>query len=136
MATRGTASRCLRDVSPPVAAQSKPFHLSGVIADLEGAPIEDVRVELVDAVTHHSASVSTDRSGRYELRVPAGRYRTRLTYGELEMSSEDDVAVTAGTDMTLDVELHVTRRARAPFCFSAACVDRLPGIDAPGGGSR
>lgn len=117
----------------PVRAQSKPFHLSGVISDLEETPLEGVRVELLDAVTQGSTSVTTDAKGHFDLQVPAGRYRTRVSFNELELTSEEGVDVVAGTAMTLDVALHVNKRASAPWCFRASCVDRLPGIEAPKG---
>ncbi len=116
---------------PPVLAQSKPFRLSGVISDVEKSPLEGVRVELVDAATQRSLSVTTDAKGRFELKVPAGQYRPRVSISELEISWEEVLDVVAGTSMTLDLDLYVTRPVTTPFCFTAACVDRLPGIEAP-----
>lgn len=115
----------------PAQAQAKPFRLSGVVSDLEAFPLEGVRVELIDAKTEAATSATTDAAGRFELKVPAGRYRTRVLHSELEMSTEEGVDVLAGTSMTLDVSLPVKNQPKAEFCFSAACVDRLPGIEAP-----
>ena len=115
----------------PAHAQSKPFRLLGVISDLEETPLEGVRVELVDDATESSTSVTTDARGRFELKVPAGRYRTRVSYRELEITSTEGVDLLSGESMTFDLSLLVNPRARAPHCFSAACVDRLPGIAAP-----
>lgn len=114
-----------------VQAQSKPFRLSGVISDLDAFPLEGVRVELVDANTKAATVATTDAAGRFELKVPAGKYRTRVLHSELEMSTEEGVEVLAGAAMTLDVSLPVKNQPKAGFCFTAACVDRLPGIEAP-----
>lgn len=115
----------------PVQAQSKPFRLFGVISDLDAFPLEGVRVELVDATTQATTSATTDAAGRFELKVPAGRYRTRVLHSEFEMSTEEGMEMLAGAAMTLDVSLPAKNRPKAGFCFSAACVDRLPGIEAP-----
>lgn len=119
--------------APPLHAQAKPFRLSGAITDFDSFPLEGVRVELIDIVTMETTRITSDALGRFELKVPAGRYRTRVSFRELEMSADEAVEVQAGTAMTLDLELYVNARAREPFCFTAACIDRLPGISAPSG---
>ena len=41
------------------------------------------------------------------MEVPAGRYRRRLSYNELEIASEDAVDLRAGMAMRLDISLQV-----------------------------
>lgn len=96
----------------PLRAQETAVRLSGVISDLEDAPLEGVRIELVEAETWAATQATTDVRGRFQLEVPAGRYRTRVSYHELEIASEEAVELTAGTSMRMDVSLHVKKHSQ------------------------
>ncbi|MEQ1908347.1 MAG: carboxypeptidase-like regulatory domain-containing protein [Vicinamibacterales bacterium] len=95
-----------------IRAQETAVHLSGLVTDRDQAPLEGARVELVEAETWAVTGTTTDSQGHFELEVPAGRYRTRLSYNELEIASEEAIELTAGMAMRLDISLQVKKPAK------------------------
>lgn len=70
----------------PAGAETSEVSVSGVVKDGAGKAVAQARVRLSDGVRFFAAM--TDESGRYEMRVPTGRYNASATYPGEEQRRE------------------------------------------------
>ncbi len=95
----------------PASAQSAPAaqtapttatQVSGTVTDTTGAPVAGATVTLSGPQAYTATS---DAQGRYALQVQPGVYTAAVTRSGFQPGTEQDVAVTAGTPVTLNVQL-------------------------------
>lgn len=75
----------------PAGAESSVVLVSGVVKDGAGKAVAQARVRLSDGVRFFATI--TDASGRYEMRVPTGRYNASATYPGEEQKREGLLAL-------------------------------------------
>jgi len=89
-----SANRRAAPVECCAAAQDRAGTLSGTVSDISGAGISGASITASSDSFH--TTVTTDLTGTYSLRLPAGRYHVRVTATNFS-PAERDIVVSAGS---------------------------------------
>ena len=92
----------------PVFSQLDRGTITGVVTDPSGAVIGDAKITVVNADTNASLATSTTMSGDYTLpAVRLGQYRVEVVAAGFKRGIRDNVVVSAGSTVRLDITLEI-----------------------------
>jgi outer membrane receptor protein involved in Fe transport len=92
----------------PVFCQLDRGTITGVVTDPSGAVIADAKITVVNTDTNASLATSTTASGDYTLpAVRLGQYRVEVEAAGFKRGIRDNVVVSAGSTVRLDVSLEI-----------------------------
>jgi hypothetical protein len=88
--------------------------IQGTVSGAQGAPVPDMTVTAVDAVTGARFQATTDGQGRYAFgSLPVGRYTLTVVSAGLTAFRRQDVEVTMDQNLPLDIALDAASAAQA-----------------------
>src|SRR5215470_8720068 len=105
------AALCLWLVAVPAHAQSQITTgvIDGAVTDASGAVLPGVDVEVRNAETNLTRSLTTDREGHFSaLQLPSGRYTVTLKLQGFATLVQQDVIVTVGETVRINPALKVS----------------------------
>jgi carboxypeptidase family protein len=92
-------------------SQSVGGKISGRVTDPSGAIIPGVQVTAQNVSTNVVTSTQTDSSGYYTIQLPSGDYTLTVTANGFATLKQQNVSVTIGSDVGIDLHLQVASSA-------------------------
>src|SRR5215831_13399787 len=82
--------------------------VTGIVTDESGAPVEGTYIQLRNRSTGDTFTAVTGPSGRYFVDnvPPGGRYRLTATAAAYQMTTENDIRLTLGERLTINLVMH------------------------------
>jgi hypothetical protein len=97
-------------LNTPVLAETGTGRIAGVLKDPSGAVVPGGQINIRNLDSGVARSTTTDRQGRYVFEaVPVGRYEAAAVSPGFETAVRTCIAVTAGPETTIGVELSIAR---------------------------
>ena len=88
-------------------AEGPTARVTGRVTSRAHAPLPDARVTLKAVDRGTTASVTTDKAGRFTMDVVEGRYRLTVSCRGVEASSEQVLDIARGASLNIDFALDV-----------------------------
>jgi len=92
-------------------SQQSGGRISGQVADPSGATIADAQVEARHIATNVVTTAKSNTSGYYTIQLPVGGYEIKVSHSGFSTSVLQNVTVTVGSDVGLNVGLVVASQA-------------------------